>query len=102
MLMPRLEERRDFHIDRVGKALAGIQSVRDGLGETEGEILAAGVPKAIILYRSKIVDRMYSKQLERLADENMSDEERDECVKLLTRFNKVRLALSNESKRLMM
>ena len=70
--------------------------------ETEGEILAAGVPKAIILYRSKIVDRMYSKQLERLADENMSDEERDECVKLLTRFNKVRLALSNESKRLIM
>lgn len=39
LLMPRLEERRDFHIDRVGKALAGIQSVRDGLGETEGEIL---------------------------------------------------------------
>ena len=37
--LPRLEERRDFHIDRVGRALAAIQSVRDGLGETEGEIL---------------------------------------------------------------
>lgn len=37
--LPRLEELRDWHIDRVGHALAAIQSVRDGLGETEGEIL---------------------------------------------------------------
>lgn len=37
--VPRLVERRDFHIDRVGRALAAIQRVRDGLGETEGEIL---------------------------------------------------------------
>lgn len=37
--LPRLEERRDRHIDRVGRALAAIQRVRDGLGETEGEIL---------------------------------------------------------------
>lgn len=38
-LLPKLIERRDRHIDRVGRALAAIQSVRDGLGETEGEIL---------------------------------------------------------------
>lgn len=37
--LPRLEESRDWHIDRVGRALAAIQVVRDGLGETEGEIL---------------------------------------------------------------
>ena len=38
-ILPRLVERRDRHIDRVGRALAAIQGVRDGLGETEGEIL---------------------------------------------------------------
>ena len=38
-LLPRLEEQRDYHIDLVGRALAAIQGVRDGLGETEGEIL---------------------------------------------------------------
>ena len=38
-LLPKLEEQRDFHIDRVGRALAAIQRVRDGLGEVEGEIL---------------------------------------------------------------
>lgn len=38
-LLPKLIERRDRHIDFVGRALAAIQSVRDGLGETEGEIL---------------------------------------------------------------
>lgn len=37
--LPRLEERRDRHIDRVGRALAAIQRVRDGLGELEGEVL---------------------------------------------------------------
>lgn len=38
-LLPRLVEQRDRHIDRVGRALAAIQAVRDDLGETEGEIL---------------------------------------------------------------
>lgn len=38
-LMPRLEEQRDYHIDRVGRALAAIQRVRVGLGRVEGEIL---------------------------------------------------------------
>lgn len=38
-MMPRLIEQRDRHIDRVGRALAAIQRVRDGLGKTEGEIL---------------------------------------------------------------
>lgn len=38
-LMPRLEEQRDRHIDRVGRALAAIQAVRDGIGYVEGEIL---------------------------------------------------------------
>lgn len=38
-LMPKLEEQRDRHIDCVGRALAAIQAVRDGLGEVEGEIL---------------------------------------------------------------
>lgn len=37
--VPKLEERRDLHIDRVGRALAAIQRVRDGLGETEGDVL---------------------------------------------------------------
>lgn len=38
-IVPKLEERRDRHIERVGNALAAIQRVRDELGETEGEIL---------------------------------------------------------------
>lgn len=37
--VPRLEELRDRHIDRVGRALAAIQRVRCGLGCIEGEIL---------------------------------------------------------------
>lgn len=38
-VVPRLVEQRDRHVERIGVALAAIQRVREGLGETEGEIL---------------------------------------------------------------
>jgi DNA-directed RNA polymerase specialized sigma24 family protein len=35
----KLEQQRDEHVARVGRALAAIQSVRNGLGKVEGDIL---------------------------------------------------------------
>jgi DNA primase len=70
--------------------------------ESESEILAIGVPKAIMLYRSKVVDRLIKSQLLKLQDETMSDEERDECVKHLTRLLNVKTAISRESQRLIL
>ena len=70
--------------------------------ESESEILAAGVPKAIMLYRSKVVDRMIDAQKERLKDESLSEEELMECLKQLDKLNQVRLALAKESQRLIL
>ena len=70
--------------------------------ESESEILAAGVPKAIMLYRSKIVERMIAAQHERLKDPTLSEEEENECVKLLSRLNAVKNALSKKSDRLIL
>lgn len=38
-VVPKLEEQRDRHVELVGRALAAIQRVRDGLGRAEGDIL---------------------------------------------------------------
>ena len=70
--------------------------------ESEEEILSAGVPKAIMLYRSKVVERMIKVQLERLKDKALSEQEEAECIKQLDVLNKVKAALAKESQRLIL
>ena len=70
--------------------------------ESEGEILAVGVPKAIMLYRSKVVERMINSVRERLKDEALGDEELAECMMQLSKLNQVKLALSKQSQRLIL
>jgi DNA primase len=77
-------------------------SKKDVHVESESEILSVGVPKAIMLYRSKVVDRLIKAQFLKLQDETMSEEERDECVKHLTRLLNVKTAISRESQRLIL
>ena len=70
--------------------------------ESESEMLAVGVPKAIMLYRSKVVERMINEQRERLKDETLSDEEQAECLMQLSKLNQVKLALAKQSQRLIL
>ncbi len=70
--------------------------------ESETEILSVGVPKAIMLYRSKVVERMIQVQLQRLGDDTLTDEERDDCIRQLTKYNKVKTAISLQSQRLIL
>ena len=70
--------------------------------ESEGEILTNGVPKAIMLYRSKVVERMINEQRERLKDPMISEEEEDECLQQLSKLNQVKLAIAKQSKRLIL
>ena len=70
--------------------------------ESEVEILSIGVPKAIMLYRSKVVERLIKIQLQRLADDTLSEEEKDECVLQLTKLNDVKTAISKKSQRLIL
>lgn len=70
--------------------------------ESESEMLAVGVPKAIVLYRSKVVERMINEQRERLKDESLSDEDQAECLMQLSKLNQVKLALAKQSQRLIL
>ena len=66
------------------------------------EILTNGVPKAIMLYRSKVVERMINEQRERLKDPMLSEEEEAECLQQLSKLNQVKLAIAKQSKRLIL
>ncbi|MBR4996001.1 MAG: DNA primase [Alistipes sp.] len=70
--------------------------------ESEDEILAQGVPKAIMLYRSKVVERMIRAQMERLMDSSITEQEEAECIKQLDMLNQVKAALAKESQRLIL
>lgn len=64
--------------------------------------MSVGVPKAIMLYRSKVVERMINAVRERLKDENIGDAELSECMMQLTKLNQVKLAISKQSQRLIL
>jgi DNA primase len=70
--------------------------------ESEGDILRAGVHKAIMLYRSKVLERMIDTLRARLGDGSLSDEELLECTRQLTKLNEIKLTLSKKSQRLIM
>ena len=70
--------------------------------ESEVEILSNGVPKAIMLYRSKVVERMITALRQRLDDPELSEEEFNECVRQLTQLNNVKTAISRKSQRLIL
>ncbi len=70
--------------------------------ESENEIFAMGVPKAIMLYRSKIVDKMINAELERLRSGSLTEDEESECAMRIARLNRVKNTLSKKSDRLIL
>lgn len=69
--------------------------------ESEVELLAAGVPKVIMIYQSKVIDRLIRAQHQRLQEE-LTDEEEAEVMKILNRLNKTKLTLAKLSRRLIL
>jgi DNA primase len=67
--------------------------------ESDEELLSVGVKKVLMLYRSKIIDKLIAEQNAMLNNEQLSEEEHNECLKEITKLNKIKNALSRESKR---
>ncbi len=70
--------------------------------ETEAEMLAVGVPKAVTLYRSKVVDALIKEQHARLSSGELSEAETDEVLRLLAGYNKVKVQLAHKLQRLIL
>ena len=70
--------------------------------ESEEEILSVGVPKAIMLYRSKIIERMIDAQMQRLQSGDLDEDEAAECMKQMDQLNQMKLMFAKGSQRLIL
>ena len=70
--------------------------------ESESEILSIGVPKAIMLYRSKVIERMILDIYAKLKDESLDEQQQGEMMMQLDRLNQVKLAIAKEIQRLIL
>ena len=67
--------------------------------ESDEELLSVGVKKVLMLYRSKIIDKLIAEQNAMLNNEELGEEEHNECLKEITKLNKIKNALSRKSNR---
>lgn len=70
--------------------------------ESDEELLSAGVPKTLTIYKSKVIERMIRQQQERLSDESLSEAEHDEALRQIAHLNNVKMRLANKIQRLIL
>lgn len=70
--------------------------------ETDAEMLAVGVPKAVALYKSKVIERLIGAQKARLADEGLSDGEMQQIMQRLSKLNSVKVTIAKRLQRLIL
>lgn len=70
--------------------------------ESDAEMLAVGVPKAVTLYKSKVVDSLIKELLGKLGDEQMTEEQQDEVLRRLAGYNLVKVSISHKLQRLIL
>ncbi len=79
-----------------------IWSQRDIHVDSEEELLTAGVPKAVMLYKSKILENTINGLNEKLSDEKLSEDEQFEIIERLSLLNKGKVLIANKLQRLIL
>ena len=67
---------------------------------TESEVLGKGVPKAMQLFKTKVVTGMIAELQARLANEDISEEEQLEIASEMVRLNRLKVILAHKTNRL--
>lgn len=70
--------------------------------ESDDEILAQGVPKAVALYKSKVIDSLIKEQQMRLEEESATEETLKDALQRLAMLNTARVAIAKKLKRLIL
>jgi DNA primase len=81
-------------------AMSEIWTKKDVHTTTESEVLSKGVPKAMQLFKTKVVTGMLAELQARLADENISEEEQLEIASEMARLNRLKVMLARKTNRL--
>ncbi len=78
---------------------SGIWLEKDKYIDVEGEMLSAGVPKAVTLYKSKVIDRLIVELNHQLADKSKSEEEQMQILMRLSNMLKAKNVLARKLER---
>ena len=70
--------------------------------ESEAEMLAVGVPKAVTLYKSKVIDSLIKELNARLADDTLTNAEQEEVLRRLDGYNRVKVQIAHKLRRLIL
>lgn len=70
--------------------------------ESDAEMLAVGVPKAVTLYKSKVVEGMIKELQAKLGDESLPEEEQVALLQRLSGLNKVKVSIARRLQRLIL
>ena len=70
--------------------------------DTDAEMLAVGVPKAVTLYKSKVIEGYIKEWQAKLADESLTEEQQNEVIQRLAGFNKVKVTIARKLQRLIL
>lgn len=81
-------------------AMSAIWTKKDVHTTTESEVLAKGVPKAMQLFKTKVVTGMIAELQARLADENISEDEQLQIAQEMVRLNRLKVMLARKTNRL--
>ncbi len=75
---------------------------RDVHIDTEEEILSVGVPKAVMLYKSKILELAIKKLHNELANPELSEDAQIEVIQKITNLNSAKVQIANKLQRLIL
>lgn len=70
--------------------------------ESDAELLAVGVPKAVTLYKSKVIEGLIREMQTRLEDAELPEEQQGDILQRLTAYNKAKVAIANKLQRLIL
>ncbi len=70
--------------------------------ESEAEMLAVGVPKAVALYKSKVIESMIRELQGQLGDEGLDDGKMAEITQRLTVLNRAKVTMAKKLQRLIL
>ena len=81
-------------------AMSEIWTKKDVHTTTESEVLGKGVPKAMQLFKTKVVTGMLAELQAQLDNENISEEEELRVISEMVRINRLKLILAKKTNRL--
>lgn len=70
--------------------------------DSDAEMLAVGVPKAVTLYKSKVIEEMIRDLQLKLSDEELSDEQSRDLVQRLSNYNRAKVSIARKLHRMIL